>query len=266
MLTGEVIQAWHEALRAGEPVCMVTVAATQGSTPRKVGAKMLVYRDGRTCGTIGGGQVERDITAAALEALQARRAGLRTLQLNASSPAEPGMMCGGEMTFLLEPSGAVRHLHIFGAGHCGLALAQAAAPAGFLVHIYDDRPELVVRERFPMAASLHTGTFAELTRAFTPVPDAYVAIMTHAHAHDAEVLAALIEAPCVYIGLMASQRKRAQTWAALADQGISADALARVHCPIGLAIGAETPEEIAVSIVAELISVARRHEQSYLSA
>lgn len=256
----EIIEEWGRALRAGTPVCLVTVAATKGSTPRKAGAKMLVFADGRTRGTIGGGLVERAMTTAALDALRQRTPRLETFCLDATPADAIGMICGGEMTFLLEPHGAARHLHIFGAGHCGLALARAAAPAGFVIHVYDDRPEVVTRERFPMAASLHTASYDEMSRAFAPVPDAYAAIMTHAHAHDAVVLANIISSQCVYIGMMASNKKKAETWAALAAQGISPAALERVHCPIGLAIGAQTPEEIAVSIVAELISVARQVE------
>lgn len=256
MLDYEIIAAWSEALRAGTPVCAVTVAATCGSTPRKPGAKMLVFADGRTLGTIGGGLVEREMIAAALDALRTRTPQLRTFHLNAASPSEPGMLCGGEMTFLLEPAGAARHLHIFGAGHCGLALARLAATVGFFIHVYDDRPEMVTAERFPMATSLHAGPYADLCRKFQPIPDAYVAIMTHAHAHDAEVLELLINQPVVYLGLMASARKKAETYAALRARGVRAEALERVHCPIGLPIGAHTPEEIAVSIVAELLAVA----------
>ncbi len=256
-----LIEEWGAALRQGTPVCVVTVAAASGSTPRKAGAKMLVFGDGRTAGTIGGGLVERAMTEAALDALQRRAARLEVFQLNATPADARGMICGGAMTFLLEPCGAGRHLHIFGAGHCGLALARAAAPAGFLVHVYDDRPELVTRARYPMAASLHTGSYDEMTRAFAPAPDAYAAIMTHAHAHDALVLANIINTDCVYLGMMASKKKKAETWAALTARGISAEALERVHSPIGVAIGAQTPEEIAVSILAELIAVARRVEQ-----
>lgn len=257
----EIIEEFGRAARAGTPVCMVTVAATRGSTPRKAGAKMLVFADGSTRGTIGGGLVESHMIAAARDALHTRAARLEVFALTATPADAAGMICGGEMTFLLEPHGAARHLHIFGAGHCGLALARAAAPAGFIIHVYDDRPGVVTRERFPMAASLQSGAYADMARAFTPVPDAYVAIMTHAHAHDAEVLANIIATNCVYIGMMASKKKKAETWAALAAQGISPAALECVHCPIGLAIGAQTPEEIAVSILAELIAVARRIEQ-----
>jgi len=257
----EVIEEWGRAVRAGTPVCMVTVAATHGSTPRKAGAKMLVFADGSTRGTIGGGLVERTMISAALDALRTRVPRLEVFHLDATAADATGMICGGEMTFLLEPYGAARHLHIFGAGHCGLALAHAAALVGFTIHIYDDRPGVVTRERFPMAASLHSGTYEELARAFAPEPDAYAVIMTHAHAHDALVLANIIHAKCVYIGMMASKKKKAETWAALTAQGISPAALERVHCPVGLAIGAQTPEEIAVSIVAEMIDVARRIEQ-----
>jgi len=160
----------------------------------------------------------------------------------------------------LTPLGHSRNLYIFGAGHCGVALAQAAAAAGFCVHVFDDRAELVTRARFPLAQTLCAAPYAESTRALQPQPDAYMAIMTHAHMADALVLRNISATTNVYLGMMSSTRKREQIFAQLAADGVAPDALARVQAPIGLAINAETPEEIAVSIVAQMIQVARARE------
>jgi xanthine dehydrogenase accessory factor len=244
-------------LRSGTPVCLVTVVATSGSTPRKPGAKMLVYADGRSAGTIGGGLVEQEIVAGARETLATGSARLIRHELHGDAGQTGEMICGGAMQFYLEPYGRARHLYIFGGGHCGLALADAAARVGFIIHVLDDRPDIVTRERFPLAASLTHGDYTTLAADVELHPDAYIAIMTENHQGDAGVLACVIDRDCVYVGLMASSRKREHTYAALRAQGIDADALMRVHSPIGLAIGSETPEEIAVSIVAELIETAR---------
>jgi xanthine dehydrogenase accessory factor len=249
-----------EALRAGKRVCLATVVETTGSTPRKAGAQMLVYADGRSSGTVGGGLIESVMITTARDVLVQGTPRLEDFALNAHSPAERGMVCGGHMRVFLVPLGHSRNLYIFGAGHCGVALCKAAVAAGFCVHVYDDRPELVTRERFADAQTLCAAPYDESTRALQPQPDAYLAIMTHAHMADALVLRNILALPGVYVGMMASARKRAQIFAQLVADGVAPDALARVHAPIGLAINAETPEEIAVSIVAQLIQVARAHD------
>ncbi len=249
-----------DAVRAGKRVCLATVVETSGSTPRKAGAQMLVYADGHSSGTVGGGLIESDMINTARAVLAEGTPRLELFKLNAATPAERGMLCGGQMRVFLTPLGHSRNLYIFGAGHCGVALAQAAAAAGFCVHVFDDRAELVTRARFPLAQTLCAAPYAESTRALQPQPDAYMAIMTHAHMADALVLRNISATTNVYLGMMSSTRKREQIFAQLAADGVAPDALARVQAPIGLAINAETPEEIAVSIVAQMIQVARARE------
>ncbi|MCX7002886.1 MAG: XdhC family protein [bacterium] len=249
-----------DAMRGGTRVCLATVVETSGSTPRKAGAHMLVYADGRSSGTVGGGLIESDMINAARQVLADGTPHLELFNLNAATPAEHGMICGGQMRVFLTPLGHRRNLYIFGAGHCGVALTQAAAAAGFCVHVFDDRPELVTRERLPLAQTLCAAPYAQSTRELQPQPDAYVAIMTHAHKADALVLRNILATTNVYLGMMSSVRKREQIFAQLAAEGVAPDALARVQAPIGLAINAETPEEIAVSIVAQIIQVARARE------
>ncbi len=249
------------ALKKGMPVCLVTVTATKGSTPRKTGAKMLVFPDGRTIGTIGGSLVEKQTTQKAIEAIKTRTPLVETFTLTKENQNKTGMICGGEMTVFLEPIGEARNLYIFGAGHCGHALARAADAVGFLVHILDDRPDVASSERFPMAASITVGDYDEISSTMQPMPDAYIAIMTAAHAGDAVVLKNTITKTYRYIGMMASARKRAQIYAKLSEQGIDRSLLEKVRAPIGLDINAETPEEIAVSIAAELVKTARGAER-----
>ncbi len=163
------------------------------------------------------------------------------------------MICGGEMQVFIEPISAGSPLYIFGGGHCGLALARLAVETDFAVHIIDDREEIASPERFPMAASITIGNYNKISKEIVLPENAFVAIMTQGHSADADVLENLITKKYFYIGLMASKRKRAQIFGKLAANGIDKKLLENVHSPIGLDIGAETPEEIAVSILAEMI-------------
>lgn len=241
----------------GTRVCVVTVVSTKGSTPRKSGAKMLVYPDGKTAGTIGGGAVERVVVEKAIELCGSGEPTTFTFSLEKEAEQKENMLCGGEMTFFLEPLGYAQHLHIFGGGHCGLALAQCAAHAGFVIHVYDDRPEIVSSDRFPHAASLQCDEYAKMSAHLRCDENDYIAIMTQGHIADEIVLENVLKSGAKYIGMMASTRKRKEVFSHLSDKGISDDVLKRIHSPIGVDINAETPEEIAVSIVAELISVSR---------
>ena len=245
-------------LERGTPFCVVTVMATGGSAPRKAGAKMIVLEDGTIHGTVGGGLVERKMHDKALEALQRGTSTVETFSLASEKDTSEGMICGGEMTFFLEPHTTGKHVYIFGAGHCGYALARSAVLAGFSIHVLDDRLEVATRERFPMAASITVGNYAEIAAQLEPAREAYITIMTEAHSGDERVLENVIRKECRYIGMMASTRKRKIIYTNLCDKGITAEELEKVHSPIGLGIKAETPEEIAVSILAELIQVDRQ--------
>jgi xanthine dehydrogenase accessory factor len=245
-------------LKAGMPFCVVTVTAASGSTPRKAGAKMIVLEDGTIKGTIGGGLVEQKMRDKALQVLRDGTPIVETYSLAAEQSSSEEMICGGEMTFFLEPHTTGKHVYIFGAGHCGYALARAAHLAGFSIHVLDDRTEAATRERYPMAASITTGNYTEISSQLDPAKDAYITIMTQAHAGDETVLEHVLRKECRYIGMMASTRKREIIYKNLRGKGVTDQELERVHSPIGLEIDAETPEEIAASIVAELIRVSRQ--------
>lgn len=171
---------------------------------------------------------------------------------------ETRLVAGGALRYLLQPAGLIETVYLFGAGHIARELAPIAAALGFRVIVIDDRPDFVTPERFPAAAerlavASYEGCFAGLAIDGS----AWLVIVTHGHAHDREVLAAALTTDARYIGMIASRRKRDLLFRSLEEEGVTAAALARVHSPIGLAIGAQTPAEIAVSIAAELVAVRR---------
>src|SRR6476659_7772066 len=251
----EVFAAVTAALDRGEPAALVTIVSTTGSTPQRIGAKMLVFADGRTVGTIGGGCYENDAFWKAKEAITNRRPQLVHYELSDDFAQETGLICGGQMDVYIEPIEPSPELYVVGAGHVGFHLARLAHEVGFRVHVIDDREKFANRERFPTAAEV----IAEDIPAWverTKIPQfAYVVIVTRGHTNDLEALRALAPRELRYLGLIGSRAKVARIYEALETDGISRECLARVHAPIGLDIGAVTPQEIAVSILAELIAV-----------
>lgn len=251
----EVFHAVGEALQRGEAAALVTIIKTEGSTPQRVGAKMVVFADGRTVGTIGGGCYENDAFWKARQALKTRKSEVVRYELTDDIAEESGLICGGQMEVYIEPIEAAPHLYLVGAGHVAYHLARVAAPVGFHIHVLDDREKFASAERFPDAVELTVDTIPDwLARAQFPAT-AYVVILTRGHRYDLDALRALITHDVQYLGLIGSRAKVARLYEALRAEGVSDEALRRVHAPIGLAIGAVTPQEIAVSILAELIAV-----------
>ena len=251
----EVFGALAEALSRGEEVALVTITNSTGSTPQRVGAKMLVYSDGRTVGTIGGGCYENDAFWKAREAIKARRPLTVKYELNDDFAQETGLVCGGQMEVFIEPVEASPDVYVFGAGHVGQFVARMAHEVGFRVHVIDDREKFANRERFAEGIDViveHIPTWLDQN----PLPPtAYAVIVTRGHTHDLDALRALVKSPLRYVGLIGSKAKVRRIYDVLLEEGASAEALRPVHAPIGLDIGAITPQEIAVSIVAELIAV-----------
>jgi xanthine dehydrogenase accessory factor len=251
----EVFAAVADALDRGEPAALVTIVSTTGSTPQRVGAKMLVFADGRLVGTIGGGCYENDAFWKAREAITARKPQLVHYELSDDFAQETGLVCGGQMDVYIEPIEPSPELYVIGAGHVGTELATLAQAVGFHVHIVDDREKFANRDRFPHVAEVVTEDIpAWLARTELP-PHAYVVIVTRGHTNDLEALRALAPRDLRYLGLIGSRAKVARIYEALQTDGLPAECLTRVHAPIGLDIGAVTPQEIAVSILAELIAV-----------
>ncbi|MGD9906757.1 MAG: XdhC family protein [Vicinamibacterales bacterium] len=253
----EVFAALGEALARAEDVALVTIVATNGSTPQRVGAKMLVYADGRTVGTIGGGCYENDAFWKAREALTSRQAARVKYELDDDFAQENGLVCGGQMEVFIEPIEPAPAVYVIGAGHVGYYLARFAHEAGFLVHVVDDREAFANRERFPTATEVVVDDVPAWLAAATLPPSSYVVIVTRGHRHDLEALRAVVGRDLRYVGLIGSRAKVARVYDALAEEGVDPERFARVHAPIGLDLGAVTPQEIAVSILAELIAVRR---------
>ena len=250
----EVFTALAEALERGEEVALVTIVAAHGSTPQRVGAKMLVYPDGRTVGTIGGGCYENDAFWKAREAITQRRPMNVKYELNDDFAQETGLVCGGQMEVFIEPVEASPDVYVFGAGHVGYFVAKLAHEVGFRVHVIDDREKFASSERFGEGIDVIVDDIPEWLAAHTLPPTAYAVIVTRGHTHDLDALRALSAAPLRYLGLIGSKAKVRRIFDALVEEGTPQEALQGIHAPIGLDIGAITPQEIAVSIVAELIA------------
>jgi xanthine dehydrogenase accessory factor len=251
----EVFAAVAEALEKGEPAALVTIVSTTGSTPQRVGAKMLVFPDGRMVGTIGGGCYENDAFWKAREAITTRKPQLLHYELDDDFAQETGLICGGQMSVYIEPIEPSPELYVIGAGHVGYHLATMAQEVGFQVHVVDDREKFASRERFPKATEVVTEDIpAWLDRNKLP-PYAYVVIVTRGHTNDLDALRALAPRELRYLGLIGSRAKVARITDQLLSEGMPPDVLKQVHAPIGLDIGAVTPQEIAVSILSELVAV-----------
>ena len=252
----EVFAAVSEALERGEPAALVTIVSTTGSTPQRVGAKMLVFSDGRIVGTIGGGCYENDAFWKAREAITARKPQLVHYELSDDFAQETGLICGGQMDVYIEPIEPSPELYVIGAGHVGFHLARLAQEVGFRVHVVDDREKFANAERFPSAAEIVVEDIpAWLDRIDLPT-HAYAVVVTRGHTNDLEAMRRLATRDLRYLGLIGSRAKVARLYGELLkDPRLAPDRLEHVHAPIGLDIGAVTPQEIAVSILAELIAV-----------
>jgi xanthine dehydrogenase accessory factor len=234
----------------------VTVVRAQGSTPQRAGAKMLVFADGRTVGTIGGGCYENDAIGKARLALDDGRPQLLHFELNDDFAQENGLICGGRMDVHIDPLLPDPRLYIIGAGHVGFQLGRIAPDAGFRVHVVDDREKFANPARFPGAEITVEPIPEWLHRADIPAA-AFVVVLTRGHQHDLDAMRALAARDLRYLGLIGSRAKVARIYEALLAEDLPAGCLERIHAPIGLEIGAVTPAEIAVSILAELIAVRR---------
>jgi xanthine dehydrogenase accessory factor len=253
----EVFEALTQALDRGEDAALVTIVSSQGSTPQRVGAKMLVFPDGRTVGTIGGGCYENDAFWKAKEAIQSRKPLLLKYDLNDDFAQENGLVCGGQMQVYIEPLEATPHLYVIGAGHVGYNLAKLATTIGFKIHVLDDREKFANQERFPQAEEVVVEAIPDWLRHADIPPNAYVVIVTRGHTHDLDALRALAARDLRYLGLIGSKAKVKRIYDALLAEGMPPESLKGVHAPVGLDIGAVSPEEIAVAILAELIAVRR---------
>jgi xanthine dehydrogenase accessory factor len=253
----DVLEAALRAERDGEAAALVTVIGTEGSTPQKAGAKMLVFADGRIVGTIGGGCVEAEMVTRARQAIGNGRTQIAACDLTPDQAGEDGLVCGGRMQVFIEPMEGTPTLCIFGAGHVAQPLARMAKGVGFRVEVADDRVKFANRELFPEADLIVVDGFAEAAGRMTLGRNTYAVVVTRGHKGDADALQAVLGKGLRFMGLLGSRPKAVHVFAQLEARGVPLADLAAVHVPIGINIGALTPEEIAVSILAEMIAVRR---------
>ncbi|MGA8145781.1 MAG: XdhC/CoxI family protein [Candidatus Acidiferrales bacterium] len=242
--------------RAGRRGALATIVHTNGSIPSYESSRMLVRDDGTIAGTVGGGCVEAEVWAAAKDVIQNEQPRKMTFNLNHEAAYDAGLICGGTLEIFVEPILPQPTLYLFGGGHVSAAVARVAHQAGFAVGIIDDREAFANAERFPMASEFYS-TYEDAFAKIRPNSSSYLVIVTRGHKDDMRVLGWAIDTEARYIGMIGSKRKVISVYKALEKEGHDLEKFERVHAPVGLDIGALAPEEIAVSIAAELIAVRR---------
>ena len=249
--------------RVGQKCALATIVQVNGSIPSYESAKMLIREDGSMLGTIGGGCVEAEVWNAAREAMEAGKARHLTFSLGQDAAYDNGLICGGQLNIFIEPVLPQPFAFIFGAGHISKGLSKIASAAGFCTVIIDDRETFATRERFPDADQIHAGEY-ETVFPKLPIHDtSYIVIVTRGHRDDMRILQWAVSTPARYIAMIGSRRKVIGVVKELEKEGVPREAFDRVFAPMGLEIGAVTPEEIAVSVVAEMIAFRRAPEQDW---
>jgi len=250
--------------REGRKGALATIVNVRGSIPSFETAKMLVRDDGTIVGTIGGGCVEAEVWQAAKEVMAFEKPRTLRFDLNNDPKYDTGLVCGGTLEVFVEPIAPTPHLYIFGAGHVAHSLYKIACIAGFDVTVIDDRESYASRERFPEARDVYADDFDRVIAQLAPGENSFMVIVTRGHRDDMRILRWAVEQPARYLGMIGSKRKVIAIYKELENAGIERERLLRVSAPVGLAIGAITPQEIAVAIVAEMIAV-RRHAATSVS-
>ena len=242
-----------------EKAALVTIISAISSTPREEGTKMLVRADGSILGSIGGGSVEYQVRDKAKEVMKVGKSQRLHISLTPREGEEPEMICGGEIEVFIEPILPPPTLYIFGGGHISLAIAKIGKLLEFKIVIIDDRTQFANPQRFPEADLILAENFKKAFSKLRIDKSSYIVIVTRNHENDELVLELALQTQAKYIGMMGSKTKRETIFSHLLDKGISQEVLGKVHSPIGSGINAQTPEEIAVSILAEIIKIHRTH-------
>jgi len=247
--------------KEGRRGAVATIVNVRGSIPSFKTAKMLVRDDGSIVGTIGGGCVEAEVWQAAREVMESEKPRTMTFDLNQDPKYDTGLVCGGTLEIFVEPVLPPAELYVFGAGHVAESLYKVARIAGFDITVVDDRAAYANRERFPEAQEVVAEDFEKAMERLAPSESSYIVIVTRGHRDDMRVLRWAVQSPARYIGMIGSKRKTITIFKELQKEGLAPELFDRVHAPVGLDIGAVTPEEIAVAITAELIAKRRNVER-----
>ncbi|HLI35339.1 MAG TPA: XdhC/CoxI family protein [Terriglobia bacterium] len=243
--------------KAGRRGALATIIQVQGSVPSYETSKILVRDDGSIVGTVGGGCVEAEVWAVAQDVMREEKPRRLHFNLNNHPDYDEGLVCGGSLDIFVEPILATPTLYLFGGGHVSRSVYKIAEIAGFDVIVCDDREAFANKQRFPTATETHSGPWEEIFPKLQPNEFSYLIIATRGHKGDLTCLRWALKTSARYIGMVGSKRKLIEFQKALEQEGLTPEELARVHSPVGLDIGSLTPEEIAVSIVAEMIAVRR---------
>ena len=251
-----ILRDLSEAVGRGDPVVLATVVATRRSVPRRAGTKMLVFADGTTRGTVGGGAMEAKTIEAALDTLRSHKPRLVDYELVNPEEGDPGI-CGGSLTLYLEPYMPPHNVYVIGCGHVGRTVVDLAHWLGYRTIAIDDRPDLVSAEAMPNADVRFAGSVEDALASNPATEDSSIVVVTRSPELDIRIIPSLLATPARYIGVMGSRTRWLSTQKQLVADGIDPEQLDRLHVPIGIEINAETLEEIAVSIMSEVINTNR---------
>lgn len=243
--------------KAGQKCAMATIVQVNGSIPSFESAKMLIREDGSFAGTIGGGCVEAEVWNVAREVIETEKPRHLNFNLGQDAAYDNGLICGGQLNVFIEPVVPAPRAMIFGAGHVSKSISKIAAMAGFETVVVDNREAFANRERFPEANEVYAEEYEDVFPKLNVHPSCYLVIVTRGHRDDMRVLRWAVTTPARYIAMIGSRRKTIAIVHELEKEGFSRSQFEKVFAPMGLEIGAITPEEIAVSVVAEMIAARR---------
>jgi xanthine dehydrogenase accessory factor len=243
--------------KLGQKCALATIVQVRGSIPSYESAKLLVREDGSMLGTVGGGCVEAEVWTAAREVIETEKPRHLTFSLGQDAAYDNGLICGGQLNIFVEPVIPQPRAFIFGGGHVSKSISKIANLAGFSTIIVDDREQFANRERFPEAEETFAEEYESVFPKLAVTSSSYLIIVTRGHRDDMRVLRWAVNTPARYIAMIGSKRKTISVVHELEKEGIPREAFEKVFAPMGLEIGAETPEEIAISVVAEMIATRR---------
>lgn len=252
--------------RLGQKCAVATIVQVNGSIPSYESAKMLVREDGSIVGTIGGGCVEAEVWTAAREVIETDKPRHLNFSLGNDAAYDEGLICGGQLNIFIEPIAPQPRAFIFGGGHVSKSISKVANMAGFATVIVDDREAFANKERFPEADEVYAGEYEKVFPQLAITSTSYLVIVTRGHRDDMRVLRWAVETPAKYVAMIGSKRKTISVVKELEKEGLPRQLFEKLFAPMGLEIGAETPEEIAISVVAEMIAVRRNPGDEWRAA